>query len=71
VPLIVGTDAVGSMMVNSSTVSVPFGLSVHLEMENLEQAVGMSSGEAINAATRDAAKWQAGRSTNAQLKSAG
>ena len=57
VPLIAGTDAVGSIALNGTVVSVPFGLTLHLEMEHLVQIVGMSPAEAINAATREAAKW--------------
>ncbi|KAH7185983.1 uncharacterized protein B0J16DRAFT_343069 [Fusarium flagelliforme] len=57
VPLILGTDSIGTMTMNGSSVTVPFGLSVHFEMQNLVNIVGMSPAEAINAATREAAKW--------------
>ncbi|KAJ4009629.1 hypothetical protein NW752_009216 [Fusarium irregulare] len=57
VPLIVGTDSIGKLTMNGSSVEVPLGLSVHFEMQNLVNIVGMSPAEAINAATRDAAKW--------------
>ncbi|KAJ4139784.1 hypothetical protein NW768_001128 [Fusarium equiseti] len=57
VPLIVGTDSIGTMTMNGSSVTVPFGSSVHFEMQNLVNIVGMSPSEAINAATREAAKW--------------
>jgi len=42
---------------NGSSVTVPFGLSVHFEIQNLVNIVGMWPAEAINAATREAAKW--------------
>ena len=58
VPLIAGTDAVGPISLNGSFVSVPFGLTLHQELENLVNIVGMSPAEAINAATSEAAKWQ-------------
>lgn len=57
VPLIVGTDSIGKLTMNGSSVEVPLGLSVHFEMQNLVNIVGMSPAEAINAVTRDAAKW--------------
>ncbi|KUJ14320.1 uncharacterized protein LY89DRAFT_752265 [Mollisia scopiformis] len=57
VPLIAGTDSVGPLNLNGTIVTVPWGLSLHHELENLVQIVGMSPAEAINAATREAAKW--------------
>ena len=57
VPLIVGTDSVGTLTMNGSSVEVPFGLSVHFELQNLVSILDMSPAEAINAATRDAANW--------------
>ena len=57
VPMIVGTDAVGSLKVNGSVIAVPFGLTLHYELQNLVKVVGMSPAEAINAATREAAKY--------------
>ncbi|VUC31066.1 unnamed protein product [Clonostachys rosea] len=58
VALVAGTDAVGSMSVNGTEVSVPFGLTLHYELQNFVNIVGMSPAEAINAATRVAATWQ-------------
>lgn len=57
VPLIAGTDSVGTLVQNGTSVSVPWGLTLHYEMENFVNIVGMSPAEAINAATREAAKW--------------
>jgi imidazolonepropionase-like amidohydrolase len=57
VPLIAGTDSVGPIPLNGTIVTVPFGLSLHFELQNLVNIVGMSPAEAINAATREAAKW--------------
>ncbi|CAG7564278.1 unnamed protein product [Fusarium equiseti] len=57
VPIIVGTDSVGTMTMNGSSVTVLFGLGVHFEMQSLMNIVGLSPAEAINAATREAAKW--------------
>jgi hypothetical protein len=56
-PLITGTDSVGPLTVNGTTVSVPWGITLHYELENLVEVVGMSPAEAINSATRDTAKW--------------
>ncbi|KAK2599040.1 hypothetical protein QQS21_005507 [Conoideocrella luteorostrata] len=58
VPLIAGTDAVGTRSIpGGAFVDMPFGLTLHFELQNLVDVVGMSPAEAINAATRDAAKW--------------
>jgi hypothetical protein len=57
VPLIAGTDAVGVIPINGTTVEVPFGLTVHYEMQNFVELLGMSPAEAINAATRESARW--------------
>ncbi|KAF4455115.1 amidohydrolase protein [Fusarium austroafricanum] len=57
VPLIVGTDSVGTMKFKDGVSSIPFGLSVHYELQNFVNVIGMSPAEAINAGTRDAAKW--------------
>lgn len=57
IPMIAGTDSVGSLVQNGTTIEVPFGLTVHYEMQNLVNIVGMSPAEAINAATREAARW--------------
>ncbi|KAK9784250.1 putative Amidohydrolase-related domain-containing protein [Seiridium cardinale] len=57
VPLIAGTDSVGSLDMNVTTVSVPFGLMLHYELQNFVKYLAMSPAEAINAATREAAKW--------------
>lgn len=45
------------MTMNGSSVTAPFGLGGHFEMQNLINIIGMSPAEAINAATREAAKW--------------
>ncbi|CAH0054931.1 unnamed protein product [Clonostachys solani] len=58
VTIVAGTDAVGSMSVNGTEATVPFGLTLHYELQNFVNIVGMSPAEAINAATRVAAKWQ-------------
>lgn len=57
VPLIAGTDSVGSLNMNGSMVEVPFALTLHYELQNFVNIVGMSSVEALDAATRDPAKW--------------
>lgn len=53
IPILAGTDAVGKLTKN---VTVPFGLTLHQELQNLV-AAGLSPVEALNAATRVAAKW--------------
>ncbi|KAH8647736.1 hypothetical protein BX600DRAFT_475791 [Xylariales sp. PMI_506] len=58
--MIAGTDSVGTITLpgnSSTTISVPFGLTLHYELQNLVSIVGMSPAEAINAATREATKW--------------
>lgn len=57
VPLIAGTDSVGTLTMNGSSVAVPWGLTLHYELQDLVHMVGMTPAEAINAATREAAKW--------------
>nr|RBQ92231.1 hypothetical protein FVER53263_11717 [Fusarium verticillioides] len=57
VPLIAGTDSVGQLAVGDETALVPWGLSLHFELKNFVSVLGMSPAEAINSATRDAAKW--------------
>ncbi|KAF9874612.1 amidohydrolase [Colletotrichum karsti] len=57
IPILAGTDAVGSLKMGNTTISVPFGLTLHFELENLVKYVGMSPAEAINAATREAARY--------------
>ncbi|KAI8254638.1 hypothetical protein K4K58_006257 [Colletotrichum sp. SAR11_239] len=57
VPILAGTDAVGILKQGNATASVPFGLTLHFELENLVKYLGMSPAEAINSATRKAAKW--------------
>ena len=57
VPLVTGTDSVGTLTMNGTSVTIPFGLTVHYEMQHFVEIVGMSPAEAINAATREAAKW--------------
>ena len=57
VRLIAGTDSVGALTKGGKTIEVPFGLTLHFELQNLVNIVGMSPAEALNAATREAAKW--------------
>lgn len=57
IPMIAGTDSVGTLTRNGTSVEVPWGLSLHFELQNLVNIVRMSPAQAINAATRDAAKW--------------
>lgn len=57
VPLITGTDSVGTLVQEGNAVEVPFGLTLHYELQHFVQIIGMSPAEAINAATREAAKW--------------
>lgn len=57
VPLVAGTDAVGTIPQNGTSVQVPWGLTLHYELENFVNILGMSPAEAINAASREAAKW--------------
>ncbi|KAL7942588.1 hypothetical protein V8C42DRAFT_360030 [Trichoderma barbatum] len=52
IPILAGTDAVGTINAN---ISVPFGLSLHFELENLVEA-GLSTVEALRAATELAAQ---------------
>ncbi|KAM0263509.1 hypothetical protein ACHAQJ_001127 [Trichoderma viride] len=47
IPILAGTDAVGTI---SANISVPFGLSLHFELENLVEA-GLTTVEALQAAT--------------------
>ncbi|PVH83718.1 hypothetical protein DL98DRAFT_585184 [Cadophora sp. DSE1049] len=56
IPLIAGTDSVGALQLNGPVITIPWGLSLHYELENLVQ-IGTSPVEAINAATSEAAKW--------------
>ena len=57
VPMIAGTDSIGPLPINGTIVSIPFGLSLHYELEHLVSIAGASPAEAINMATRHAAKW--------------
>ncbi|KAH6608443.1 amidohydrolase [Trichoderma cornu-damae] len=52
IPILAGTDAVGTINAN---ISVPFGLSLHFELENLVEA-GLTAVEALRAATELAAQ---------------
>lgn len=54
IPVLVGTDAVGPIAPN---ITLPFGETLHGELKYLVEDVGMTPAEAINAATREAAKW--------------
>lgn len=57
VPLIAGTDSVGALAANGLELDVPWGLTLHYELQHLVNIVGMSPAEAIRAATSQAAKW--------------
>ncbi|KAL6872852.1 hypothetical protein J3F83DRAFT_731186 [Trichoderma novae-zelandiae] len=52
IPILAGTDAVGTINAN---ISVPFGLTLHFELENLVEA-GLTTVEALRAATEVAAQ---------------
>jgi imidazolonepropionase-like amidohydrolase len=54
IPLLAGTDAVGPIGPN---VTLAFGDTLHKEMQHLVEDMGMTPAEAINAATRVAAKF--------------
>ncbi|RFU78496.1 amidohydrolase [Trichoderma arundinaceum] len=54
IPILAGTDAVGTINAN---ISVPFGLSLHFELENLVEA-GLTTVEALRSATELAAQHQ-------------
>jgi imidazolonepropionase-like amidohydrolase len=57
VPILAGTDAVGAFPVNATfKLKFPHGLSLHQELQHLVDA-GLSPAEAINSATRVAAKY--------------
>lgn len=53
VPILVGTDSIGTI---SANVSLPFGITLHEELQNLVD-IGMTPAEAINAATKVPAKY--------------
>lgn len=57
VPLIAGTDSVGTLTKDGKSTEVPWGLSLHFELQNFVNILGMSEVEALNAATRNAAMW--------------
>jgi imidazolonepropionase-like amidohydrolase len=57
IPLIAGTDSVGHLAANGLELDVPWGLTLHYELQHLVYIVGMTPAEAINAATSKAAKW--------------
>ena len=57
VPLIAGTDSVGTLTKDGKSTQVPWGLSLHFELQNFVNILGMTPAEALNAATRDAAHW--------------
>ncbi|KAF3034940.1 hypothetical protein E8E11_001239 [Didymella keratinophila] len=57
VPLIAGTDSIGHRDANGLELDVPWGLTLHYELQNLVNIVGMAPVEAINAAISQAAKW--------------
>ncbi|KAH8890535.1 hypothetical protein GQ53DRAFT_794807 [Thozetella sp. PMI_491] len=50
IPVLAGTDAVGTFSTPAANFSVPFGLTLHWELENLVEA-GLSPAEALRAAT--------------------
>ncbi|CAI6331763.1 unnamed protein product [Periconia digitata] len=53
IPLLAGTDAVGTIAPN---VSIPYGETLHRELEYYVDDIGMTPAEAINSATRLAAE---------------
>lgn len=55
VPLLAGTDAVGPL--GLMNLSLPFGDTLHEELQHFVEAVGMSPAEAINSATKVPAKF--------------
>jgi imidazolonepropionase-like amidohydrolase len=57
VPLIAGTDSVGTLNKDGQSTQVPWGLSLHFELQNFVNILGMTPAEALNAATKNAAKW--------------
>ncbi|OAA64201.1 Metal-dependent hydrolase, composite domain protein [Niveomyces insectorum RCEF 264] len=57
IPVLAGTDAVGVFSTGpNSTVAIPFGLTLHYELQNLVE-VGLTPAEALRAATSTAAQW--------------
>lgn len=54
IPLLAGTDAVGPIAPN---ITLPFGDTLHGELQHFVEDVGMSPAEAINSATRVAADY--------------
>lgn len=52
IPILAGIDAVGTINAN---ISVPFGLTLHFELENLDEA-GLTTVEALRGATELAAQ---------------
>lgn len=50
IPLLAGTDAVGLFVTPIANISIPFGLTLHWELEHLVEA-GLSAAEALRAAT--------------------
>ncbi|KAI0469701.1 hypothetical protein GGR56DRAFT_661999 [Xylariaceae sp. FL0804] len=57
ISLLAGTDSVGVLTFNGSSVAVPWGLTLHQELENFINILGMSPAEAINSATSVPARW--------------
>ena len=55
IPLLTGTDAVGNITL---TISLPYDPTLHKELRYFVDEVGMSPAEAVNAATRDAARYR-------------
>ncbi|KAK3379067.1 hypothetical protein B0T24DRAFT_663323 [Lasiosphaeria ovina] len=53
IPILAGTDAVGTLLPG---VTIPFGLTLHYELQNLVEATGMEPAEALAAATLVAAR---------------
>ena len=54
VPLLAGTDAVGTIIPN---ITLPYGLTLHQELQQFVVEIGMSPAEAINAATTVPARY--------------
>ncbi|KIK63645.1 hypothetical protein GYMLUDRAFT_57319 [Collybiopsis luxurians FD-317 M1] len=56
IPLLAGTDAVGDAFANITGASLPYGLTLHCELENFVE-IGMTPSEALRAATVEPAYW--------------
>ena len=55
-PILAGTDAVGEIKAGSNSLTIPWGITLHYELQNLVD-VGLSPAEALVAATMSPAKY--------------